>query len=63
MNDDDIDQREGYMIFVEPIVGFIQLFMTGVTTWVIAEVLKTDHGRAFVQHLPVLIKTTLHTYI
>ena len=63
MNDDENDQREGYMLFVEPIIGLTRLFMTSISAWVVLEVLSTEHGRTMVQHLPTLIKTTIHTYI
>ena len=64
MNDDDIPlEREGYRVFVEPLIGLTHLFMTSVTAWVVLEILSTEHGRKMVVQLPSLIKTTFHTYI
>lgn len=57
MNEEETYPREGYMLVVEPVIGLLRVFMTGVSAWVMMEILKTDHGRAMMQQLPGLIKT------
>lgn len=63
MNDDDnFVEREGYMLFVEPLIGLTRLFMTSVSAWVAMEVLSTEHGRKMVVQLPELIKTIIRAH-
>jgi hypothetical protein len=57
IEDETIHQREGYMLILDPVIGLMRLCMTGITAWVVLEVLSTGHGRDFVQQLPTLIKT------
>jgi hypothetical protein len=63
LEDEGLIEREGYMLFVEPIIGLTRLFMTSITAWVALEIISTEHGRAMVQNLPTVIKAALHTYI
>ncbi len=63
MDSDDNFEREGYRLFVDPVIGLLQICMTSATAITLLEVLKTEHGRMFVQNIPALIKATIHTYI
>lgn len=60
--DEKMAEREGYMLFVDPILGLFNMFMTLVTCWVVIEVLSTEHGRTMVTQLPTLIKTALYAH-
>lgn len=63
MNDEETYQREGYMLFVDPVIGLLRLFMTSVSAWVVLEVLSTPHGRQLVQHIPAMLKAATHALI
>ncbi len=43
MNDEDtFIEREGYRLFIEPLIGLTRLLMTVITSWAMWEVLKTE---------------------
>jgi hypothetical protein len=59
VEDDTIPEREGYMLILDPVIGLMRLLMTGISAWVILEVLSTEHGRAMVRHVPDMIKLAM----
>ncbi len=59
VEDDTIPQREGYMLILDPVIGLMRLLMTGISAWVVLEVLSTEHGRDMVRHVPDMIKLAM----
>ena len=55
--DEVLAEREGYRLFVDPIIGLMNLFMTLVTSWIIMEVISTEHGRTLAKHLPAILSS------